>query len=63
MRVKLLQDVCRSGGAVSMTVRRGRIPVVWENGAIIEMSDASAMKYIGQGVAEQYVEPVSETAG
>lgn len=60
MRVKLLQDVCRSGGAVEMTVRRGRVPVVWEKGAVIEMSDASAKKYIKQGVAKAYDGPAAK---
>lgn len=62
MRVKLLQDVGRTGGAVSVTVRRGRLPIFWEKGAVMEMSDASAAKYIKQGVAERYDGPAAKHA-
>ena len=62
MRVELLEDIKRSGGSVEMTVRRNRIPVVWEKGAVVEMSDASAEKYIRQGKAKRHDGPVSPAA-
>ncbi len=52
MIVKLKQDVLENG-QVKTTVRARRKQVVgWFAGAVIEMSDASAQKYIEAGLAE-----------
>ena len=57
MRVKLLKHVIENGGI--KVSRRGRRPdgtylseVAYTLGAVVEMSDASAQKYIAAGLAE-----------
>ena len=54
MRVKLLQNVIENGGV--KISRRKRGDVVYAKDAVVEMSDASAKKYIERGLAEQLTE-------
>lgn len=52
MRVKLTQDVLENG-QVKTTIRpRRKQAIGWFEGAVVEMSDASAQKYIEAGLAE-----------
>ncbi|HRC61695.1 MAG TPA: hypothetical protein PLX85_00555 [Dehalococcoidia bacterium] len=52
MRVKLLQDV-QENGQIKTTVRLKRKQVIgWFAGTELEMSDATARKYIDAGLAE-----------
>lgn len=52
MRVKLKQDVLENG-QVKTTVRTKRKQVIgWFEGTEIELSDASAQKFIDAGLAE-----------
>jgi hypothetical protein len=71
MRVKLTQDVLEfkadpnidgsQDGPVKTTVRFSRgTAMQWRKGATIDMSDASAEKFINRGLAER-IKP--ETAG
>jgi hypothetical protein len=50
MLVKLTQDVKENGG-LKTTARPGRATVVWRAGTVIEMSDATAAKYVAAGTA------------
>jgi hypothetical protein len=70
MKVRLLRDI-REGisfnslgnvtdpGTLKAAIRRDRrVPMVKD--AVVEMSEASAAKYIEAGVAEAYAEPAAE---
>jgi hypothetical protein len=60
MKVRLLKNIVESGG-IKLTRRRPRgdgtyeVDIAWVVGAEIEMSDASAQKYIERGDAEAVV--------
>lgn len=65
MKVKLLKNVMENGGV--KCARRRRQPdgtylveTPFVKDAVIEMSDASAEKYIAAGTAEKYVPPPKE---
>ena len=51
MKIKLLKDIVENG-QIKVTVRKSRkTAVVWCAGVEMEMSDASAAKYIDAGLA------------
>lgn len=54
MKVKLLKDVVE-GGNIKTVIRRSRkLVVAFFADTIVELSDASAQKYIDAGLAEKY---------
>jgi hypothetical protein len=53
MKVKLLKDVER-GNKVKIVARRGRKPIACYAGTVIEVSEATAAKWIAAGVAEEF---------
>lgn len=55
MRVMLTESVIE-GNSVKTVMRDGHKPVVYVEGAIVEMSDASARKYIKKGWARELTE-------
>lgn len=68
MKVKLLADIRENvklnslgkvtdPGNLKAAEKPGRAREEFKEGAVIEMSDASAQKYIDAGVAEAYVGP------
>ena len=58
MRVKLTEDV-RENGAIKVAKRGSQPAVVYEKDTVVDMSDASAQKYIKQGKAVAYVDVAS----
>jgi len=62
MQVVLLQNVME-GGKPKMNWRPGRTPVVFVAGAVIDCSEATAQKFIEQGIAAPFVAPEVEVEG
>lgn len=61
MKIKLKETIIEDR-AVKTTLRHGRKPIVFVEGAIIEMSEASAMKYIVAGLADLVPEKICPTS-
>lgn len=66
MRVKLLKDVFEKDrfGAETLKVNRAhgrRKTAAFVEGAVIEMSNATAKKYIDNGLAVEYTDPETDT--
>lgn len=60
MKVRLLKTIIEGGG-VKASIRAGGAKVTpFVEGAVIEMSDASAAKWIKRGDAEPFVEEPAE---
>lgn len=58
--LKQVEEADRYGNMrLRVNVRRGR-PVPYVKDAVIDMSEASAHKYIEKGLAEAYVEPPAD---
>lgn len=55
MKVRLLETILE-GRSVKTTLKEGREPIVWVKGAVFEMSDATAAKFIERKQAEPFVE-------
>lgn len=61
MRVTLLKSIIEDN-KLKVSMRKGREPVPFMRGAVVDMSDESARKYIESGDAEEYVEPIKAEA-
>lgn len=52
MKVELIKDITNEKGQIRETVRKNRnLRIVWQKGAILDMSEASAAKWIEAGYA------------
>lgn len=60
MLVKLKQTIMEGHGVKICVRKPPRKSVPFIEGAILEMSDASAQKYIDRGQAEKYTGPAEE---
>lgn len=67
MKVKLLRNVIENGGVKCARRRRQpdgsyAVETPFTKETVLEMSEASARKYVKAGLAVEYVEPESENA-
>lgn len=60
MKVRLLKEVVDAGATKTVVRRSRQSAIAFFPGVVVEMSDASAQKYIDNGLAEAFVEPTAD---